>query len=369
MITVTVQKNGKYWQARWRQNGQQKSKGLGAMAKVSKRAAGVKAKKIEAAINGGHAASAKAPALQDYIDKHIDNRTDLSESTKKLYRITGRYLVAYLGAKRRIDRITRADAADWRAALAKGKLSHVNTQDKGAPCESTVCRSAKEAKAMFKAALAEDRISFNPFDRIRASAPTPDKTWEYIDMATANRLLDACPSDGWRLLFALCRYAGLRRGEAMQLRWADIDMDRRRIVVNNGITHQDTKHRRRETPIIPELHEILFAAFMDGHAGDKVITHVRVGSLSKIFAALTTRAGVSAYARPCHTLRKNIETDWMEEYPVMVVCEWLGHSPGIAAKHYHKTKDEQFERAAGLAKECSQDRYQPETETLEEFDT
>ena len=52
MIAVTVQKNGRYWQAKWRQNGEQFSKGLGAMSKVSKRAAGVEAKRIEVKLNG-----------------------------------------------------------------------------------------------------------------------------------------------------------------------------------------------------------------------------------------------------------------------------------------------------------------------------
>ncbi len=353
MITVTLHKNGKYWQARWRdpRTGKLRGKGLGATAKVSKRAATVKARDEERKLNRGKVQNGQAPTLQDYIDRFIEARTDLAPGTVKLYRLTGRYLTGHFGETLRIDKIIRPDATDWRTALAKGRLAHINKQNKGTPAESTVCRCCKEAKTMFKAAVDDDLIEFNPFDRLKSSAPPPDKTWEYVDRQTLRRLLDKAPNDSWKLLVALCRLAGLRRGECERLKWSDIDLDRRRIIANNDITHQTTKRKRREIPIDPELHKLLFEVFMDGQGGERVLPDLR-GSLYRGFQLIAGRANVPMYSRPYHTLRKNCETDWMEQHPVMVVCEWLGHSADVAAKHYHRAKDEQFDRASGL--ECSQ---------------
>jgi len=41
-----------------------------------------------------------------------------------------------------------------------------------------------------------------------------------------DKLLDACHNVGWKMLIALCRIAGLRRGEALRLLWSDINWEK-----------------------------------------------------------------------------------------------------------------------------------------------
>ncbi len=53
------------------------------------------------------------------------------------------------------------------------------------------------------------------------------------------------------------------------------------------------------------------------------------------------------YAKVCPTLRKDCETDWLQTFDVFTVCQWLGHSPAVAQRHYHGAKDEDFQRASG----------------------
>jgi len=337
---------------------------MGRRDRVSARAAKLKAKRLEEQLNCGRAAPDKRYILQEYVDRFIANHTKLSAGTRRLYRLTGRYLTGYFGADRRIDSITPAETSDWRGWLARGEYNGLNVQKKGTPSESTVCRCCKEAKAIFNRAVKEKVLSENPFEHLDSSAPTPDKKWAYVDLPTLQRLLDACPNQDWKNLLALCRFAGLRRGEAMRLRWSAVDMDRRRIAVNDDISHQDSKHRRRECPIVPELYDILFDAFMDGKGGELVVDAANIGgSFHRGFEVLAKRAKVATYARPFHTLRKNCETDWLSEYDVFTVCEWLGHGPAIAKRHYHRAKDETFEQAAGLngnGDQCSQKRSQRE---------
>ena len=44
---------------------------------------------------------------------------------------------------------------------------------------------------------------------------------------------------------------------------------------------------------------------------------------------------------------ENCETDWLELYPLADVTYFFGNSPEVTMKHYHKTRDEIFEKVAG----------------------
>ena len=83
--------------------------------------------------------------------------------------------------------------------------------------EVSVCHRSADAKAIFNRAVDDDVLVINPFDRLRVRGPRPDKCWHYVSVEELEKLLGACPSTGWKALIALCRLAGLRRGEALEL--------------------------------------------------------------------------------------------------------------------------------------------------------
>src|SRR5262249_13925276 len=61
-----------------------------------------------------------------------------------------------------------------------------------------------------------------------------------------------------------------------------------------------------------------------------------------------------------HNLRASRETELAAEYPIHVVCEWIGNTERIAAKHYLQVTDDYFERAAGgAAKSAAQALQNP----------
>ena len=348
-IRVTLQKNGDYWQGRWRDaRGRQQGKSLGSITNVSRRAAKVKVRQLEADLDSGRIVQGRAPTLHEHCERFLANKTDLAKGTVGLYRVTIRYLMAYFGEDCRIDKITRADASDWRAALARGELAYVNQRRHGTPCETTVCRSVRDAKAIFGAAADEDLLVFNPFSRLKSTAPPPDKTWHYVDRSTLRELLDACPNDGWRLLLALCRLAGLRRGEALRLRWSEVDLKTRRLTVQNPGGYRTSKKRTRVLPIDPELYELLRVIRVRRDDGGPMIGGIGVSNVWRDFQMITKRAGVEPWSRWCHTLRKNCETDWANEFPIHVVAEWLGNSPEVAMRHYVRAEDAHYREASGL---------------------
>ncbi len=57
------------------------------------------------------------------------------------------------------------------------------------------------------------------------------------------------------------------------------------------------------------------------------------------------RAGLQPWPKLFHNLRATRETELCQTFPIHVVCEWIGNSAAIAAKHYLRVANSDFERA------------------------
>jgi hypothetical protein len=56
------------------------------------------------------------------------------------------------------------------------------------------------------------------------------------------------------------------------------------------------------------------------------------------------RASLKPWPKLFQNLRSTRETELAEKFPIHVVCEWIGNSQAVAARHYLQTTDEQFEQ-------------------------
>ena len=65
---------------------------------------------------------------------------------------------------------------------------------------------------------------------------------------------------------------------------------------------------------------------------------------------LLRRAGVSGWPRLFHSMRASRQTELQREFPLHVVCSWLGNSPRIAQQSYLLVTEFDFAKAAGVAK-------------------
>ena len=121
----------------------------------------------------------------------------------------------------------------------------------------------RNVKAMWAEAHRARVVADNPWEGVPSTPPKVDRDWAEITDAQVQAILAACPDARWRCLVALCRWAGLRLGEALTLAWQDVDMQGRTLAVahEGGRT---TKKRARVVPIRPELHAELAAVPLDG---------------------------------------------------------------------------------------------------------
>ena len=105
----------------------------------------------------------------------------------------------------------------------------------------------------------------------------------------------------------------------------------------------------RTMPLFGELRPLLEEAYDQAEPGSlHVINRYRrpTQNLRTQFQRVLRRAGVKSWERLFHNLRASRETELTEDYPLHVVCAWLGNSAAIAAKHYLQVTDAHFAKAA-----------------------
>lgn len=336
-----------YYQLRWfGADGKRYSQSLGRTDKLSKRQAekARQAKELELRHKPGLRSPGQLPSLGQFLQTYLESRkSELAPGSIELHEQTAKYLKGFFGEDRRLDQISRYDAREFKSTLARGELARVNERKHPTLSPRTVDLHIRIARTTFNRAVDDDLIIYNPFDRLSGGLPPVEKDWHYVSLDEFNKLIEACPNQGWKTLLGLCRLAGLRQGEALSLRWRDVDWKKNRLMV----WAQKTK-RRRVVPIAPELLPILREALTGAPAGGATVVHdVTAPNVWRDFGVIRKRAGTPKYTKWCHTLRKNRESDWINGgFPFHVVVEWMGHSDEVARQHYLRVNEADIDAAS-----------------------
>ena len=194
-------------------------------------------------------------------------------------------------------------------------------------------------------------IRENPFGDMKGIAVRENRARDfYVTRAMAQQVIDACPDNQWRLLFALSRYGGLRcPSEHLALRWTDVNWEQGRIRVPSPQTEAHEGGESREIPIFPELRPHLEAVWFDPSqdGAEFIITRYREKNcnLRTQLQRIIKRAGLECWPKLFHNLRATRQTELAETFPAHVVCDWLGNSQAVAARHYLQVTDEHFAEA------------------------
>ena len=227
------------WILRWYgTNRRRYSETIGPCLLMTKRDAEYARRKKQADLDGGVIQPNK-PArvtLDQFLAEYPDRRRQgdagrghhrgaprLSDATITDHTMTIRYMVHHFGGGRALDSISVPDADVFVDALAGGQLDAARKKSKRSfgMCSHTVRGHIRNVKAVFNWARLMGMVTANPFADF-TGAPPPSKANHYVPLPDFERLLAAAPTHGWKVLYALCRLAGLRRGWSWRTRfpWA-----------------------------------------------------------------------------------------------------------------------------------------------------
>jgi len=282
----------------------------------------------------------------EFLDGYLADRDDSKPNSQLVYGHTRRALIEFFGREKPVSDITEYDAEQWQRYLIREGLSR-----------ATVRKRTANAKVFFRAAVRQKVIASNPFQDLKSTSVGNDDRLYFLSREDAEKVLEACPDTQWRLIFALCRFGGLRcPSEVLGLRWRDVNWEQGRILIHSPKTEHHEGHETRLIPMFPELRPHLLAAFEVAQPGSEyAVTRYRRANqnLRTTFESIIRRAGLQPWPRLFQNLRSTRETELAESYPLHVVTAWIGNSKAIAAKHYLQVRDEDFERAAQTPKDTS----------------
>ncbi len=209
------------------------------------------------------------------------------------------YLLPVLG-KRRLDQIKPADITAIKASLAK-------------KAHNTMCEVLKTLRRVFNAAIEEGILEKEPV-KVTIPARQYKVPIAYDDNDQAALLAAAMALGPAYIVFVLLGMdAGLRRGELLGLKWSDLDLARKAMVIRHNVARgklgPPKGRTEEEVGLTPRLVDALTSArhkrgpfvFSTDQGG-----HYKEHDTERWMRELVTRAGLAWHGT--HVLRKTCST-------------------------------------------------------------
>lgn len=176
------------------------------------------------------------------FDRYISTKSELRSTTYSNYMYTWNHFIRDTFGKKKIGDVKYSDVLQFYTYLLKEKGIQVNSLEN----VNTVLRPT------FQLAVRDDIIRKNPVDgaftevkkrhggcRKLRHALTVEQQRAFIRYVAESPVFD-----GWLPLFVFLLGTGCRIGEAIGLRWEDVDLEKRTISINHALTYYP---RREET--------------------------------------------------------------------------------------------------------------------------
>ncbi len=166
-------------------------------------------------------------AAREFVEREWMPRmlTTLKASTQSSYRTNlNRYVLPWLGETRLRD-LRKGDIQAWLSALSESGLSR-----------QTVKNIWSALSSVLRTAVDWGYIKDNPAHGVRFPARQPKAAVFLPTPEQVAQILRQLPEPSYTLMLLLVG-TGLRVGEAIGLRWEDIDLNRRNLTVRRDIWH------------------------------------------------------------------------------------------------------------------------------------
>ena len=286
--------------------------------------------------------------LDGYIKRHGKSR---KPATVAVWKQVVANLKEYMPEGIRINQITAGHAKEFHEKLkARGMAT------------TTIHKRNQFARQFMHDAVDWKIIEENPFLKVKTQKSSV-KVNEFVPREVVDKLMKKA-NPVWKVILGLSRYGGLRTpSETLSLRWEDIDWEMNRMSIPEPKVEHHEGRGIRSCPIFPELRSILDEAFeIFGDKSEYVVAapqyraaaNTAMGwknsNLRTEMTRLLRRAGVSGWPRLFHSMRASRQTELQREFPLHVVCSWLGNSPRIAQQSYLLVTEDDFAKAAGAKK-------------------
>lgn len=340
--TPGVYRRGKVYVVRYRHRGQERKK----FARTYAEARNLKAT-LTADMRRGEYREHGNVSFETYAKEWIETyqgRTTrgFRESTRRGYRFSIEERVIPFFSKR-VGLLAEVEPKDVRAFIT-WLFEGAGSERK--PAVGTVRCHVAALKVMLATAVEDGLIRHNPASSVRISRPG-----EPQDVSVERRALDGdelqrfleAVEPGERLLFELLAMTGVRVGEAVELRWKDVDFGAKRLRVRRQfyegvVSEPKSKNGKRDIPLSTSMAQQLWRH--RGGQEELLFTNARglridsTWARKNVLAPAGKKAGVPWAG--FHTFRHTCASMlFARGKNPKVVQMWLGHAdPGFTLRTY-----------------------------------
>ena len=230
----------------------------------------------------------------------------------------------------------------------------------------------------FQQAFKEDLIPCNPFDKV--DRPRADKYHaSFLHEEELAILLQNAENDPMYIVIYLASVFGLRRSEALGVRWSRIDFEQKRILFDTKVIEADVNGKsqtipiekmkndssRRYLPLTPsaeavlldmrkkiQLYQIMFADSYSTEYTDYVCCNPLGQIFRPSYVSAHFKVILKQYGLPdirFHDLRHTCASILIQhQIPLIAVKEYLGHSDISTTANIYVHLEEHSKRAAAL---------------------
>ena len=281
--------------------------------------------------------------LADFMKRHSPN---VKPGTVAVWRQVVANLNELMPKGIRLDEITTGHAKAFHDGLKAKDME-----------PTTIHKRIGFARQFLNDAIDWEIISKNPFAKVKTSTPSTKSNVE-VPKETINRLMPFLDPT-WQTIVALSRFGGLRcPSEVLSLKWTDVDWERSRMAVPEPKVEHHAGRGIRSCPIFPELRLYLEKAWDLAKDGAEFVVDKQAyrdaantgdgwkcANLRTQFLKKLAKAGIPPWKRLFHSMRASRQTELERQFPLHVVCSWLGNTEAIAKKNYLLVTDSDFEKA------------------------
>ncbi len=267
----------------------------------------------------------------------------VSQSTNNHYRQARDRAVAFFGKGKDICSMTVGDAMAFAAWLRSKEIGlNSNSANKRCATMRVFFQYAADCEVVVKNPFADKRVE-------KVVRPAKADRRFHLPHADALTILGALPDVEARAIFALCRWGGLRIGEALAMEWNQVDWETDRFTVLSPKTAKKGKESRI-TPLFPEIAKALLDLQEAAPKREPRLFPSYEGKTpqwaGKVLEAACKRAGIKPWVRLWQNLRATRATELAGKYPSFLCAEWLGHTEAVADANYRRATEEHYREAA-----------------------
>lgn len=194
----------------------------------------------------------------------------------------------------------------------------------------------RSLRTIFNIAQRWGLIESNPFVKVQL-VRIPEVMPAFFTKEDFQKFLDAVGNHRLRDVFVFAVLTGLRRGEILNLKWSDIDLDRKIAQIQSSVTYKVKAGKRRIIPLSEQAVELLQnrkvrarCEYVFDYRGRQVLG----GHVTHVMKKCVLKAGLDKRLHP-HSLRHTHAT-WLVQNRVSIyeVKELLGHSSVTTTSRY-----------------------------------